>query len=94
MFGKWPLFPEISFRLGFTPVLIHTRKLRADLNNLDEGINLINAGDQRQVALDYGDAIYNWDMQRWLKAAYSIESPLSDANLNDGGKNGKINGKK
>ncbi len=72
LFGDVP-FSE-SFRLD-SPRFDSQQEIYAQIfSYLDDGINLINSGDQGQVALGYGDAIYNWDMQRWLKAAYTLKA--------------------
>ena len=40
---------------------------------LDEGIQILEAGDPGKEELK-GDVIYNWDVQKWIKAAYTLKA--------------------
>lgn len=39
---------------------------------LNQAINLINNGDPGQIELGSGDKIYNWNMDLWKRAAYTL----------------------
>ncbi len=40
---------------------------------LDQGISILKAGDPGKEELK-GDVVYNWDTQKWIKAAYTLKA--------------------
>ncbi len=41
---------------------------------LDDAIDIINSGEKGNIDLGSGDLIYNWDMDKWLKFAYTLKA--------------------
>ena len=71
------LFGDIPYSQAFMeryPVYDSQQQVyNAIFELLDEGISILQAAEPGDLELE-GDVIYNWDVQKWIKAAYTIKA--------------------